>query len=76
MQAQERLQKEHEETRVPGQQVAERLNDELWTSGKAVLGTEKKKKREREGILFFFLFHFLLNTTSIKVLTIMKHVSW
>lgn len=45
MQAQERLQKEHEETRVPGQQVAERLNDGLWTSGKAVLGTEKKKKK-------------------------------
>lgn len=41
MQAQERLQKEYE-TSVPGQQVAERLNDGLWTSGKAVLGTEKK----------------------------------
>lgn len=46
MQAQERQQKEHEETSVPGQQVAERLNDDgLWTSGKAVLGTEIKKKK-------------------------------
>lgn len=54
MQAQERLQKEHEETRVPGQQVAERLNDGLWTSGKAVLGTEKKNiEREKEFYFFF-----------------------
>lgn len=53
MQAQERQQKEHEETSVPGQQVAERLNDDgLWTSGKAVLGTEIKKKCS-EGALFF-----------------------
>lgn len=52
MQAQERQQKEHEETSVPGQQVAERLNDGLWTSGKAVLGTEIKKNCS-EGALFF-----------------------